>query len=777
MKSTIFVLGTYEYDAVRSTPSTELCADTLAFLDNAATEAGLDATIVFAITDPWLAGRGKNKISLATIRGERERVVSEISLVRPDLVVAFGPVAAASVLDKGNMTENELFRAVHTPFGDGGPPVFYTFGIENLRVNPGLEEWVRLDLVAAASGSTSTEWGNYTVLRPDDPTWCTAPLALTGAGVLGYDLETYPGLNPWDPTARIRMAVVSDRIGRAWVVLARNGQLPQWVLDIARDRRILKCGSNVKFDYLWLRRFGTTMASMWDTSTTEHVLSSANPRTDLKFLTFRYVPKLGDYSRGHRNLVRERGGWEYIADEEITQYAGGDGEASIGAYLGQVQRVNANHLWKPTRLLHTLYPILCDMEHRGACIDLDENTRLRSLYEARLTQLRAAITEVLGPINPNSTQQLAVALGQVVPGINLSPRKLQRVLGDEESEELSTARYVLERESHRHPVIASVLEFRKYRTRHSTFIVKLREKYATQHPDGQWYVHPSFNTAVTDTYRLSSSQPNGQNIPRKDNDDPELSVKRQFVSRFAGGRILEADQSQLELRFAAWLSGDRAMLRALESGEDIHRAMASIMLGKPIEQITQQERQSCKSRTFLILYGGGARKLAQDLKVPLPEAKRMIDEYFDTFHELGAYIKDVQGRVKRDLRVVTPFGFVRTFSAPRNWNSSDGWMIQRQAFNTQVQSGAASLEYCSAISLSRNPVWRNARSVPILLVHDSTVIDLHPEDDHDAIIAAVRSSKETGCRDVARELAGIEFGTPLACDISIGPSWGETEKV
>lgn len=799
MKSAIFVLGTYERDAIHGSGGrTVLCTDTAAFLSGAADAANLDAEIIFAVTDPWLAGSSKTKISMRVIREERERVVSEISMAKPDLVVAFGPVAAASVLDKGNMTENELLRAEHRPFGDDGPPVYCTFGIENIRTNPGLEEWVRLDLMAAASGRTGTEWGDYTILRPGTPEWSNVPQGLidlplfldyfpewktitqsrTGEVAIGFDLETAPGLDPWHPTSRIRMAVLSDRVGRAWVVLADPASnLPDWVRDIAQDKTIVKCGSNIKYDSRWLRRFGTRMVNMRDTSTIEHVLCNTNPHTNLKFLSLRYVPKLGDYSRGQRILVKERGGWEYVTDQEMIQYAGGDGEASIGSYRGQVERVKQDGLQRPVKLLNELYPVLCDMEHSGACIDLEENARLRGLYEEKLVALRNQITQALGPINPNSTQQLADALYRAVPGINLSPRKMKRALADDESEEASTARFILERESHRHPVLASILEFRRYRVRHSTFIVKLREKYATQHPDGKWYVHPSFNTAVTDTYRLSSSQPNGQNIPRKDNDDPELSVKRQFVSRFAGGRILEADQSQLELRFAAWLSGDEAMLRALASGEDIHRAMAAIMLSKAPGNVSNQERQECKTRTFLILYGGGAFKLAQDLKIPVKRAKDMVSEYYRTFYGLGAYIKRVQEQVKRDLQVTTSFGFVRRFQAPRNWESSEGWMIQRQAFNTMTQSGAASLEYCSAIALSRDPVWQSAQSVPILLVHDSTVIDVHPDDDMAAIITAVRRSKEVGCREVAKEIAGVDFGMPLACDISIGRSWGETQPV
>jgi hypothetical protein len=176
VKSAIFVLGTYERDAIRGSGGrTTLCTDTMAFLSGAADAANLDAEIIFAVTDPWLAGSSKTKVSMKVIREERERVVSEISMAKPDLVVAFGPVAAASIMDKGNLTEQELLRAEHRPFGEMGPPCFYTFSIENLRANPGLEGWVRLDLMAAASGNMGTEWGQYIILQSGMPEWDQCP--------------------------------------------------------------------------------------------------------------------------------------------------------------------------------------------------------------------------------------------------------------------------------------------------------------------------------------------------------------------------------------------------------------------------------------------------------------------------------------------------------------------------------------------------------------------------------------------------------------------------
>ena len=575
------------------------------------------------------------------------------------------------------------------------------------------------------------------------------------------------------------MAVISDRVGRAWVVQAKpDSTLPQWVIDLASNPDLIKSGSNVKFDYKWMRRFGYTIENMWDTSTTEHVIDSTNPKKDLKSLTFRYVEKLGDYSKAHRDLVRKRktkehDGWRYVTDEEQYEYCGGDGEASIGSYRGQVALLEKLDLDRPMKLMLDLYPVLAKMEHHGSCISMEENRRLDELYQAKLAVLREDIVVDLGPINLNSHQQLGAALKELIPDIKLTVRDWTRIVGDDEDEETSTKRTVLERESHKHPVIAKVLEYRSYRVRHSTFIKGVYEKHATKH-SGDWYIHPTYRSDVVETYRLSSQAPNDQNFPRKDNDDPVLTVKKQFVSRFMDGVILEADQSQVEIRFAAMISGDEKMLVAIASGEDIHTAMAAIMLNKPACEVSKTERQECKARTFLILYGGGAKKLAADLKISRRRAQRMIDEYFETFTGLRKFIDKAHADVRRDLYVETVWGFKRHFVRPDQWDSPDGWSVQRQAFNTLVQNGAVGVTYCSMIWLDRKLEEEGLRSLLFKQVHDSMVIDVAPGE-VERVAELVRWSMEHAA-EIAKDY-DVDITVPLHCDVEVGQNWGEVEAL
>lgn len=809
----VFVLETVDLKARNHPPY--LMDSTLALLDEAANNAGLeDVEIVFAIEDTSLAGKGKSKVGMKAINRERGRVLSEIQRLKPDLVVCMGPIATASVFGKGNLSEGDMFRQAHHPFqhidpivneaGEQvggeiikGPAVYVTIGLGAIRWKAGLRDWLLQDVYAAVHGWGQPEWGNYTILQPEDPNWDSMPRELGTyvfngvdgtpiftVGAVGYDLETYysetlspsldVGVSMWAPDARIRMAVVSDAVGRAWVVQAKpDSTLPQWVYALIADPDVVKMGSNIKYDYLWHRRFGHHIRNMWDTSTHEHIIDESNPRKDLKSLTFKYVPKLADYARDQRRLVKERGGWMNLADNEMYQYAGGDGEASIGAGLNQ-QATMRGDLARPALLFRRLYGVLAEMEHHGNAIDLATTQELDQLYTAQLETLRMEITAVLGPINPNSPVVLARALKAAVPSINLRLKDWQKIVGDDDDEETSTKRIILEREAHKHPIIKTVLDFRSMRTRHSTFIKGVLERYAIAHHGGR-FIHPSFNTDRVDTFRLSSSRPNGQNYPGNEEDaDPKMSIKRQFVSRFEGGSVLEGDGTQIEIRVAAWLSGDRKMLAAIMSGEDIHTSMAAIMLNKPASEVTKQERQECKARTFLILYGGGAKKLAQDLGISRRRAERLINEYFATFKELKAFIDATHIEVHKTLRTETPFGFVRRYVKPDHWDSPDGWRIQRQAFNTVIQNTAACLVYCAQIWYAEELQRRGLKSILDLQVHDSLKTDVYPGELAE-VAALKKRAMEVEAVRIAREEYGVDFTAPLTCELKAGKNWGSME--
>lgn len=798
MKKAVFVLGTFEVDAVAKNRALTRRSEEL--LASLAAAHNLDFEVSIVIQDEFLAGRNKQEIGIDTIREDRPRIVQEINDAAPDIVMCFGPVASACVFDHGSLTEDGLFRREHRPFGPDGPPVFCTYSLENTWRSPGLRQWLALDLEAAVRGHMETVWGDYETLLPGTKDWYRLPhpWLFCGEGwgggkvapsVIALDTETYPGLQYYHPEARLRMAQISNAPGWAWTIQADDSKLPNWLKDIAKDPNVLKIGSNIKYDYKWLRRFGVVMRNFEDTSIREHIIDQSNPKTGLKHLSLKYWPEGNDYSRGHYDLIAQRvreynkgrpkaeritknEGWKLVRDDEQYTYAAGDADASIRTWEGQKEALF--DLEKPLTISKVLNEVFADVEFQGLRVDMKMNRELDKGYKKYLRELRADITPELGPINLNSPIQLARALLAAVPDINLRPATIARALDnpDEESE-ISTAVDVLEREKHKHPIIEKVMTYRRYYKRHSTYIEKMVEQHVVEH-HGHHFIHPDFKLSGTETYRSSSSEPNMQNIPRTDDKRPDLSVKRQFCSRWEGGKVFDIDQSQMELRFAAWLSQDQLMIDALVAGGDIHQEMAGKLLRKDPDKVTDQERTECKERTFLILYGGGARKLSDALHIGRQQARQMINDYFRTYQDLKKFIDATHAQVRRDLVVETVFGFRRHFLEPPNWRHRDAWAILRQAFNTKVQNPAFWLMACGLIWLHGEMQQRQMKSKIVLQVHDNLVIDAHPDEVENVKILAKFGMEVASIRE-AREKYGVDFTVPLRADIKTGDNWGETK--
>jgi DNA polymerase I-like protein with 3'-5' exonuclease and polymerase domains len=744
-----------------------------------------------------------------SIRNYRDDTINDIRNLEPDIVVACGPLALKCLMNKGNVPVKEHLREELDIPELSGIVTIATHSFEQIAAKPGMEKWLALDLHAAIHGQNDPKWGKYTVMLPKPLTkkyratlknkykrcpgmkftsrYHTIPKELKGVKEVGLDLETYPGFDPHHPHARIRMAVVSDRIGRAWVVQATpDSGFPQWLLDMCADPAIIKGGSNIKFDYRWMARFGYEVNNIFDTSTAEHVLDPTNPLTNLKSLAFLYT-ELADYSRGHRKLVDERGGWEFIDDDEQYDYCGGDGEASIGAMVAQRKALKKAKLWSPFQLSMELYQVLAQMETDGACVSMYQNKKLDREFEKGLATLRQEITEVLGPINPNSVPQLAEALYRHIPDINLSKAKTARQLADafyslksdKPDDDYSTDKATLEREASKHPIINTVLVYRRYARLQGTYVRNFREDHVVQHFDDKHYVHTSYRTDVVETYRLSSQEPNLQNIPRKpEPDDPHpipdhLNIKKQYVSRFPKGRIIEVDLSQAEIRVAAQLSQDPAMLEALGSGIDLHRAMAALALQTTPESITALQRTHIKKTTFGIMYGAGAKTLGLQLGISKPKAGELLDTYFGVFTGLKACINEAHDEVQRTLMSESMFGYRRKFKHPGSWTDwgSKGWGIKRMAWNHKVQNPAACITYLGQIAIYNELVKQGAQSKLVLQVHDSAIIDATEDEWKDMCVMAKHHMENP---DLDRW--GVEFTVPLKADVEVGTSWGTKKE-
>ena len=787
-KKAAFILGTVNRDALRE--ASTICERDFGHLEKIRKAADLDAQIFFAVEDP--EHHGSKRLPMKQIRAERPRLIGALQEYAPDLVIAFGTPPCKSLFNKGSGIASSNLRLVAHDIEDVPAPVWVTWSLDECQFKQGLIRWVQMDIHAAITGKSVMNVGEYHVRTDIHPELLLWLQDVEYDGVdnpcVGLDLETAPAFNPWHPEARIRMAVISHRPDFAQVVQASpDSRFPQWLVDVIEDPTIRKVGSNIAFDARWLARFGIIMRNFADTSIAEHVIDENSPSTGLKFLALQYTG-LGDYSAAERRLAAERGGMEFVADDEMYEYCAGDGKASKTIYDKQINIIDSKKLRGPYELLTRTNENLVKIEMAGACVDMSENERLDKAYMVELSELREKIRASLGPINPNSHQQLLEALQK--RGVDLETQKSKRTKAnlrrfanamdelDDFKEEYSTEKNVLLREAIKHPFVQDVLDYRRRNKLHSTYVKRFRDH--VQMLGGQHFVRSDYRLDRTVTYRSASRNPNLQNIPRtsdkqdKRNQLPrELDLKRQFVSRWRdiGGQIAEYDLSQAELREGAMISGEPTLVDAFLNNRDVHQKVAATLFGLDFDDVSKGQRQAGKTLNFGIFFGMGPSKLALDLtSLGYPtktyEAKQLISDYYASLPVLGQWMQDIKWLARRDLEITTRFGFKRRFEAPDHWNSPMAWRIERQAVNTPIQNGAACFTYCGINNVSAAREKLGLRSLIILTVHDCIVWDVYPgEADivHEISMDAMGNPRS--------EEWGVELTVPLVVDAEIGTSW------
>ena len=768
----VFVVGVMRKDPSLQYPLTDVDIE---LLDKIADAANLDAQLVLAIPDSKYAGREKY-VRMPQINERHPALLAEIAAHAPSMVFVFGVLAMKVILGSGKATLKHYRRRENIIEGIGAP-VYVTDSLARYAIQPGVGRWLEKDVVAAVQGFNDTVYGEHTILLPDNLDWHLMPPEFIGKTTIGFDLETYPATHPWDDGSRIRMAILSADKGKAVVVQAGpSSELPDWVVELCADHGIVKAGSNIAFDAWWMHRFGYEVNNLHDTESVEHIIDCTDPNKNLKHLALNYEPKLGDYAREQDKVIKERGGWEYLLDEEMYPYAGCDGEASIAAVLGQYEAIKYNDLRQPYELYKDLYPVLSNMQIRGMVVDTDVTNHMDVDMQEKIKDLRYQIQAHLGPVNPASPTQLVKALMSECKTIDLRKQQWKKALEDED-EEASTCRAVLEREAGKHPVIPLVLEHRVWHKAHGSYIAsflrdKKKKKRHLRHHSGAWYVHPRYLPARTETFRLASADPNAQQMPRK-GDEPRLNIKRQFISRFEGGQLLNADYAQMEMRIAAQESSDSSLLDAIAK-EDIHRQTAAFMFRKDVRDVTDDERFAAKTIGFATIYGAGAGRISKMLGVSKIEASLLIGQYFRVYPGLRAHIDKVYSQVMVDLQVTTPFGFTRKFLRPPfdMWDKFDGARIKRQAYNTLIQSTAACVMYCALIEIEDALTAGGHKSLLIGTVHDSLMVDTFPGE-----LDIVKDLVKDIMENPPTKIYGYELTVPLVVDLEVGDNWGSLEEL
>ncbi|MDR2076948.1 MAG: DNA polymerase I [Desulfovibrio sp.] len=397
-----------------------------------------------------------------------------------------------------------------------------------------------------------------------------------------------------------------------------------------------------------------------------------------------------------------------------------------------------------------LVPVLADMEERGITIDKQSFARFLAEVQADLETLTSRIHAQSGrTFNIRSGQQLADVLFSV---LNLP--KTARTRGGA----ASTSQESLEKLVGKHPVVETILQYRK--------LEKLRSTYLEPLPflaDAANRVHTTFNQTATATGRLSSSNPNLQNIPIR---GPMGGRMRSCFIATKGSLLVCADYSQIELRVLAHLSADPALLDAFRKNEDIHTRTASLLFDLDPASVTAEQRRNAKTINFGIIYGMGAQRLAQELHIPLKEAKSFIDLYFQRLSRLKAFYDTIENEARAHGFVATMTGRRRFIPDILSQNNQLRTQARRQAINTRIQGSAADIIKLAMLAVDGDPALRNLDARLLLQIHDELVLEVPAQN---APEAACRLEALMG----AVQPAGQPLSIPLLVSCATGRTWAE----
>ena len=510
---------------------------------------------------------------------------------------------------------------------------------------------------------------------------------------------------------------------------------------------------NGKYDITVLSRYGIIFGSTVRDTMLEHYVTDAAARHGMdglarEFLGYDPIPYeavVGEKLRG-----QEQPTMADIPPEKILDYAAEDADVTL--QLDAVLRPRAGEAGALPALEQSeepLVPILVEMESAGVRIDVPALRAYGATLDREIGALAAEICSYGdGSLNLDSPQQLSEFLFGKLGLDSQGVKKTQRGF-------YATDEKTLVKLAESHPVVGKILEYRACAKLKSTYVDKLPQCLG---PDGR--VHTTFAQAFTETGRLSSSDPNLQNIPiRTERGKP---IRAAFIARDADHRLISADYSQIELRIMAAMSGDETMLDAFANGADIHRETAARVYDVMPALVTDEMRSKCKMVNFGIIYGISAFGLSQRLHIPRREAADLIDAYFSLYPKIRAFMDASIAKARETGYAVTALGRRRTLRDISSRNATARQAAERDAINTPIQGTAADLIKLAMVKVDRALKAAGLRTQMVLQIHDELLFD--------APIGEVDRVKEI----VVREMSGaLDLGVPLDVSVGVGNNWLE----
>ena len=564
-----------------------------------------------------------------------------------------------------------------------------------------------------------------------------------------FDTET-TGVDP--NTCRIVGMSFAAEPFKAWYLPFGDANRAEYIKilrPLFENEAIAKIGQNIKFDLMVLAKLGIAVRGKRLDTMLMHYLLDSESRHNMDFLAERYL----NYSPISIETLIGKGAKQLTMDmvgvERVAEYAAEDADVTLRlkhVLYPEVEKMAMLDLYH--NIEAPMIDVLAAMEMAGVTVDCEALARYAVELREMLQRLESEVREMAGEpaLNINSSRQL----GEVLFGklrITDKPKMTK-------TKQFSTEEEYLQGFAHDFPIVSKILEYRGVKKLLSTYVEALPE--LVNKETGK--IHTSYNQAVTATGRLSSTNPNLQNIPVRD--ALGKPIRAAFVASDAEHTLVAADYSQIELRLMAHLSGDEALIEAFKQGEDIHAATAARLYGKGVAEVSSDERRSAKTANFGIIYGISAFGLAQRLDISNRDAKELITNYFETYPGVKRYMDDAVAKATTEGYVETMFGRRRTLHDITSSNRTVRGLAERNAINAPIQGSAADIMKLAMVEIYRRFEAEGIRSKMIMQVHDEVVVDTLNEE-----LESVKRIVKEAMESVA------SLRVPLIAEVNSAENW------
>jgi len=531
-----------------------------------------------------------------------------------------------------------------------------------------------------------------------------------------FDTET-TGLNSLE--AEIVGLSFSVKAHHAWYVpIAEDVLTAQETLNmfipLFNDESKTLVGQNIKYDYHILKNYGIEIKNKLFDTMVAHFLIVPEMRHNMDVLSETYL-KYTPVSI--ETLIGKRGkgqiSMRQVPIEQIKEYAAEDADVTLQLKEKFAPQLKTNEVEKLfTEVEIPLIKVLANMEREGINLDVNGLKEFSSQLQNDIAIVEKEIQDLAGTrFNVSSPKQVGEILFEYLKIVD-KPKKTK-------TGQYATGEDVLGKLEKAHPIVSKILDYRE--------LVKLKNTYVDTLPEliskGTKHIHTSFNQVVAVTGRLSSDNPNLQNIPIRT--ERGRQIRKAFIPRNNDYILLSADYSQIELRIVASISGDKNMCEAFQSGKDIHTATAAKVYGVPENEVTKEMRYKSKSVNFGIIYGQGAFGLADNLNIPRAEAKQLIENYFREYPAIKSYMDG-------EINFARENGYVKTLLGRKRWlrditsnNATVRGFAERNAINAPIQGSAADMIKVAMINIDKDLRQRNLKTKMVLQVHDELVFDVY----------------------------------------------------